>query len=140
MVATIKVSKMALWLVITDFIVCVIAFAIQSIYVDNDIIYFKAVDYSRTFRIAMFSVFIMLVLNSGENLDELKPLNDLATKLILFQFVIYYIDFIKQILAYDGIEIWQELYYIKKIGHVAAIFWFYHKINKLSKELSYIRN
>lgn len=135
-----KVSKMVLWLVITDFIVCMIAFIIQSIYVDNDIIYFKAVDYSRTLRIAMFSVFIMLILNSGEDLGRLSILNNLAAKLLLFQFTIYYIDFIKQILAYDGIEIWQELYYIKKIGHVTAIVWFNYRINKLSKELSYITN
>ncbi len=131
---------MALWLVITDFIICLIAFAIQSIYADNDIIYFKAVDYSRTLRIAMFSVFIMLILNSGEDLGRLKAINDLAVKLLLFQFCIYYIDFIKQVLAYDGIETWQELYYIKKIGHVTAIVWFNYRINKLSKEISYITN
>lgn len=135
-----KVSKMALLLVLTDFVICLIAFIIQSIYVDDEFIYFKAVDFSRAIRIVVFSLFVMFVLSSGEDLGRLDKLNKLAAVLFLFQFTIYYIDFLKVYLAYDGIYLWKELYYIKKIGHVGTIVWFNWKINNISKQISYVNN
>ena len=135
-----SVCKATVLLALTDFIICLIAFIIQSIYVDNEIIYFKAVDYSWAIRLVIFSLFIIFVLSSGEDLGRLKELNYLAAYLFLFQFGVYYIDFLKNILAYDGIELWKELFYIKKVGHFGIIIWFNYRINKLSKELSYITN
>ncbi len=131
---------MTVLLALTDFIICLIAFIIQSVYVDNDVIYFKAVDYSRAIIIVIFSLFIIYVLSSGEDLGRLEKLNMLAAYLFLFQFVVYYVDFLKVYLAHDGIEIWQELYYIKKVGHIGIIVWFNHRLNKLSKDLAHITN
>jgi hypothetical protein len=136
----VKVCKATVLLALIDFIICLIAFTVQLIYADNEIIYFKAVDYSWAIRVVLFSLFIIFVLSSEEDLSRLKQLNLLAAYLFLFQFGVYYVDLLKNILAYDNIFLWKELFYIKKVGHVGIIVWFNYRINKLSKDISYITN
>ena len=136
-----KNCKLAFGLTIIDWFICLIAFIIQWVYADNDHIYFMSVDLSWAIRVIIFSLVIMLILNSDEDMKRLSQLNKLVAKLFIFQFVIYYIDFLKNYLAYtEALELWKELFIIKFILHFIVLFLFASRLDKLDKEIAYITN
>lgn len=82
----------------------------------------------------MYCLGIMFVLNTDENLGELKEINKIIVYILFMQFVIYYIDLIKAYLSYDGIIIWEESYIVKKLIHVFILGSFYYMVSKKAKE------
>jgi hypothetical protein len=61
-------------------------------------------------------------------------------KLLLIVFAVFVIDLIKNILAYQGIFLWKEIYFAKKFIQAGAIIWIYVKVNKELKYIEYLSN
>ena len=136
-----RVSKLALSLTLLDWLICCVAFVIQWVYYDNDHIFFMSVDLAWALRVILFSLVIMLILNSNENLGRLRKLNQLIVKLFIFQFAVYYSDFVKNWLAYNNdLEFFREAFIIKALIHLIILLAFGKKLSILDKEVSYISN
>lgn len=132
-----KNYKIALWVVIFDFIICLIAFGIQLVYPEDSREYFMAVDYSWALRVILWSIGFYFLL--GSHTVIYRDHGAVISKIVAFCIGFFVLDFIKNILAYNDIFLWRELYVVKRVLHSGVLVWGVLKIRQLNKE-NYITN
>ena len=128
--------KIVLSVMLIDYIISLIAFIIQINVPDDSLVYFMAVDFSRPLRIVLWVTGFYHLLLKPIHLEYLG----IASKLILFCIAIFTLDFIKNVLAYNGIYLWKELYAIKRIFHTGIVFWAILRVGQINKDINFINN
>lgn len=129
--------KIALLVVIVDFLICLIAFGVQSMYPEDSREYFMAVDYSWALRMVLWSGGFYLLLTSRVAIH--REHSAVISKIVLFCIGFFVLDFVKNVLAYNDIFLWKELYAVKRVLHLGVLVWGVLKIRQLNKE-NYITN
>jgi hypothetical protein len=114
---------------VIDFILGLTAFVLQFwVFQYPDIKYHLVTDLTWAIRVINFTFGLYLVLKKQGRDYILFKVNKVLSWMFLMVSAFALLDLVKNILAYRDIEIWSEMFFVKRILHFGLLTYFYGRL------------